>query len=276
MPDPDGRFPTLPPPQFVKPGRALVAWYSYGPPGGRPLVICHGLAASALQFASDAEYFAARGYRVMLPELRGHGRSGAPKNPDVKDFAIEALAADMRAVLGAANVRRADWVGNSLGGIVGLAMMRDRPECFRSFASFGTAYSMAAPRFPARFTPMLYRLFGRRLIAGLTARATTRDRQARRLIRHILMRFDPAILPAALTNLARYDLRDAALGFAGPILIIRGGRDEAVNRVLGPTLTAMRGRSNFTLVDLPEAGHCANLDATGATRAALLNHLKPC
>ena len=32
----------------------------------------------------------------------------------------------------------------------------------------------------------------------------------------------------------------------------------------------MRGRPNFTLVEMPEGGHCANLDATDQLRAELL------
>ena len=52
--------------------------------------------------------------------------------------------------------------------------------------------------------------------------------------------------------------------------MLRGARDRAVNAALGSTLSAMRGRPNFTLVELPTGGHCANLDATDAWREALL------
>ena len=52
--------------------------------------------------------------------------------------------------------------------------------------------------------------------------------------------------------------------------MLRGGRDPQINLVLGPTLRAMRGRPNFTLVEVPHGGHCANLDAPDQVRAELL------
>lgn len=55
------------------------------------------------------------------------------------------------------------------------------------------------------------------------------------------------------------------------MLLLRGGRDAAVNAALAPTLETMRDRSGFALADLPKGGHCANLDATNAWRAALLD-----
>jgi pimeloyl-ACP methyl ester carboxylesterase len=36
----------------------------------------------------------------------------------------------------------------------------------------------------------------------------------------------------------------------------------------------MRGRENFTLVDVKQAGHCAQLDAPEEVRGAILAHLE--
>jgi 3-oxoadipate enol-lactonase len=44
-----------------------IAYGDSGPVDGVPVVLCHGLAASGLQFAGDAQYFAALGYRVLVP-----------------------------------------------------------------------------------------------------------------------------------------------------------------------------------------------------------------
>ncbi|MEX0628664.1 MAG: alpha/beta fold hydrolase [Cucumibacter sp.] len=274
MPEARGALPTLPPPEFVETGGARIAFYDYGAPHGRPIVICHGLAANALQFAADAEFFAARGYRVLLPDLRGHGQSRAPMRATFTDFALKAMAGDLLAMLDAAGLERVDWVGNSLGGIVALAMIEQNAHRIRSFASFGTVYSMQTPRVFAGLAPLTYRIFGRRLVSWVAARATTRDPKARVLVEHILNTFDPGVLDPILTNLRSYDFREAARRFPGRMLMLRGGRDVAVNQGLGPTLEAMRGRANFTLVEVPKGGHCANLDATEAVRAALLAHLE--
>lgn len=264
----------LPSPQFIKPGRVRIAFYCIGPRNGVPLVICHGMSASALQFADDAEFFAAKGYRVILPDLRGHGRSGSLPNPRPADFAVSTMAADVVGVLDALNIRRYHWVGNSLGGIIGLSLMDAQAERMMSFASFGTLYTLKTPKWAVRMVPLGAGLFGTRFLAWLTARFTSRNPRVRKLIRYILRTRDPKALSPTLENLGSYDYREAALRYAGPILLIRGGRDRAVNQGLGPTLEAMEGRENFALVEVKRAGHCAQLDAPEEVRAAILEHLE--
>ena len=58
-----------------------LAWREIG--DGRPVVLLHGLMGSGALMASDgpARAIAARGYRVVLPDLRGHGNSGRPHDP---------------------------------------------------------------------------------------------------------------------------------------------------------------------------------------------------
>ncbi len=267
-------YAPLPSPQFIKPGRVRIAFYCIGPRNGVPLVICHGMSASALQFADDAAFFAAKGYRVILPDLRGHGRSGSPPDPRPADYAVSTMAADVVGVLDALNVRRYHWVGNSLGGIIGLALMDSQAERMMSFASFGTLYTLQTPKWAVRLVPLGAGLFGSRLLAWVTARFTSGNPRVRKLIRHILMTRDPQALAPTLENLGAYDYREAALRYAGPILLIRGGLDRAVNQGLAPTLKAMRGRENFTLVEVRKAGHCAQLDAPEEVRGAILVHLE--
>jgi pimeloyl-ACP methyl ester carboxylesterase len=55
--------------------------------------------------------------------------------------------------------------------------------------------------------------------------------------------------------------------------MIRGALDKAVNRALGPTLAAMEVQPNFELLDLPDAGHCANLDRPEKMREIILEFL---
>ncbi|HEV7277745.1 MAG TPA: alpha/beta fold hydrolase [Devosiaceae bacterium] len=241
-----------------------------GPRDGVPVVLCHGLAAAGEQLAADAAYFAGLGYRVLVPDLRGHGRSGKPPAMRREDFSIPRMADDMVAMLEQAGVGPVHWVGNSLGGILALQLLAGQAHRFRSLATFGTAYRLRLPRWGARVIPLSYALLGRRLNGRVTAQVTTREAAARPLIARLIRDFDPAVGRLVAENLTRYDLIDNAVRARLPILLLRGGRDGPVNRALRPTLAAMQGRENFRLVELPEGGHCANLDATAAWRAALL------
>jgi 3-oxoadipate enol-lactonase len=248
-----------------------IAYGDFGPRHGQPVVLCHGLAANGRQFIADAEYFAGEGYRVLVPNLRGHGVSERPQTCATADFTIDRLADDMVAMLDDAGVDSVDWVGNSLGGIVALGMMGTATHRFRSFASFGTSYRLALPAFIPGIFPVIYGLFGKGIVSGATARATTDQLDGRRLVTEMLRDFDPFTGQAVARNVRRYDLIDRAVGFDRPILMIRGGRDRAVNAALGKTLKAMEGRPNFRRVDIPTAAHCANLDAPAAIRETLVD-----
>lgn len=247
-----------------------IAYGEFGPRSGETVVLCHGLCASGRQFESDARYFAGLGYRVLVPDLRGHGRSGAPEGLSAAGFTIPRLAADMVAMLDDAGAATVNWVGNSLGGIVALAMLEAARDRFRTLATFGTSYRLALPAFVPQIFPLIYGLFGRGIVSGVTARITTDDVCGRTLVAEMLADFDPHAGQAVASNVRRYDLIDSALGFDRPILMIRGGRDRAVNAALGKTLRAMEGRENFTRVDVKTAAHCANLDAPQEVRQTLV------
>ncbi|HTJ58091.1 MAG TPA: alpha/beta hydrolase [Devosiaceae bacterium] len=247
-----------------------IAYGDFGPRHGQPVVLCHGLCASGRQFESDAAYFSGLGYRVLVPDLRGHGRSGAPADHDPEAFTIPRLARDMVAVLDHAEVETVDWVGNSLGGIVALGMVEGEAARFRSLATFGTSYRLTLPPFVPKIFPLIYRLFGRGIVSGVTAQVTTDSICGRALVAEMLKAFDPHAGQAVAQNVRRYDLIDSALHYEGPILMIRGGRDRAVNAALGRTLKAMEGRDNFKRVDLKAAAHCANLDAPEEVRQTLV------
>lgn len=241
-----------------------------GPAHGAPVLLCHGLGAAGLQFAADAEFLAGQGYRVIVPDLRGHGASGMPAAIGPAGFSPARLRADLLTMLDHAGMEHVHWVGNSLGGILGLGMAGDAPGRLASLTIFGTALALDLPSAGWLF-PALDHVPGRRLTAWLTARSTTRNRAARPLIATMLGQYDARAAAHIVDHIRHYDLSSAALGWTGPGLVLVGGRDAAVNRVLPRQLEALRTRPNWHIADLPEGGHCANLDATDDWRATLLN-----
>ncbi|RUT30364.1 alpha/beta hydrolase [Arsenicitalea aurantiaca] len=255
-----------------RPDGTRIAYEVLGPEDAtRTVVLVHGLAAAGAQFAADAMAFAARGNRVLVPDLRGHGRSTRPpSDPAAQDFTIPLMTADMEALLEAEANGPVHWVGNSLGGILGLHLLARAPRRFASFASFGTAHRLNLPRASAGSIGLAYRLFGPRLSGAITARFTTDNVAARPLVARLIAQFDPRVGMAIAQNVRRYDLLEAALGSTCPMLIIEGGRDRLVNLALARSLPQLRGRPNLTHVHLKEGGHCANLDAKDAWRSTLL------
>lgn len=236
---------------------------------GTPVVLCHGLAAGGAQLRADAAYFADRGYRVLVPDLRGHGRSGKPVPLDRETLSLTRLAQDLREMLDHADVGPVHWVGNSLGGILALMLLPEHEARFRTLATFGTSYRLDLPDFWAPLVPLAQGLMGKRLTGWIVAQGTTKNASARPIIRQLIEAFDPQVGLLLTRNLSHYDVIANGVAATVPILMLRGGEDRLINAALGPTLAAMAGRQNFTLVDVPAGGHCANLDAADVVRSEL-------
>ncbi len=247
-----------------------IAYDDLGPRDGVPVVLCHGLGAAGEQMHADAAFLAAQGYRVLVRDVRGHGRSGKPTPMMPEGFSIERMAEDQIAMLDHAAAGPVLWVGNSLGGIVALQMLDGHEHRFRTLATYGTSYALNLPPWTAGALPLVYRVFGAPLAGRLTGKTTTRNKDAQPLIAKLITAFDPEVGRLAAGQVSRYDLIGNAVAATLPILMARGKLDRAVNSALGSTLAAMQARANFTLVELPTGGHCANLDATDELRAALL------
>lgn len=84
---------------------------------GRPLVLLHGFTCSVEMHwleTGHAQRFADLGYRVVMPELRGHGESAAPRDADgyPKDVFID----DLLALIEDLELADYDLGGYSLGG----------------------------------------------------------------------------------------------------------------------------------------------------------------
>jgi len=97
--------------------------YEWGDPDA-PAVLClHGITAHGLRFRRLAEERLADRFRVLAPDLRGHGRS--EREPP---WTFDTFVEDVLETLDAAGVRSAAWVGHSFGGRLALEAAAAAPE----------------------------------------------------------------------------------------------------------------------------------------------------
>ncbi|TRW18226.1 alpha/beta fold hydrolase [Glacieibacterium frigidum] len=92
-----------------------LSWQEVG--AGRPVVLLHGLFSTGdtnwTKFG-QAKQLADAGFRVILPDLRGHGQSGAPH--DAAAYPPDVLAMDAAALVAHLGLTDYDLGGYSLGG----------------------------------------------------------------------------------------------------------------------------------------------------------------
>jgi pimeloyl-ACP methyl ester carboxylesterase len=90
---------------------------------GRPLVLLHGITGDVTTWLrrGHAEQIAARGYRVIMPEFRGHGASARPH--DAAAYPPDVLTDDSLALLEHLGLADYDLGGYSLGGRIVVRML---------------------------------------------------------------------------------------------------------------------------------------------------------
>ena len=95
---------------------------------GETLLLIHGMAGSSATWRAVIPELSKK-YRVVAPDLLGHGESAKPRG----DYSLGAFAASLRDLLDELGISRATVVGQSLGG--GVAMQftyQHRDYCQRS------------------------------------------------------------------------------------------------------------------------------------------------
>jgi epoxide hydrolase 4 len=97
-----------------------------GPKDGEPVVLLHGFPESSWAWRRQLGSLADAGRRVLVPDLRGYGRSDALTG--VGAYRLELLVDDVVAVADAAATKRIVLVGHDWGGIVAWAMAAWHPD----------------------------------------------------------------------------------------------------------------------------------------------------
>jgi pimeloyl-ACP methyl ester carboxylesterase len=109
---------------------------------GPPLVLLHGAFAGASSFAAQTPALAAAGFRVHVPERRGHAHT-----PDVAGpFTYEVMADDTIAYLDQEMDGAAHLVGWSDGAVVALLVAQRRPDLVHRMVLIGQYYNFEGRR----------------------------------------------------------------------------------------------------------------------------------
>lgn len=99
-------------------GGHRMAYWEWGDRSNPHVVVCvHGLSRQGRDFDTLARALCSR-VRVVCPDVAGRGRSDWLKNPD--GYQLPQYAADMLALLAQLRPVALDWVGTSMGGLIGM------------------------------------------------------------------------------------------------------------------------------------------------------------
>lgn len=218
-------------------------WYAaYG--SGPPAVLLHGGLGHSGNWGYQVPALVGRGYRAVVVDSRGHGRS----TRDARPFTYQLMASDVLAVMGALQLERAALVGWSDGAVVALTLAMQAPARAAGVFFFACNVDPSGVRELTEPNPLLDRCFKRH--TEDYARLSETPGQ--------FADFAEAVSRMQQTQ-PDYSARDLAQ-VRVPVTVVQSERDEFIlpehaeylaRSIPGAELVTLRGVSHFAPLQRP-------------------------
>jgi pimeloyl-ACP methyl ester carboxylesterase len=250
---------------------------------GEPVIFLHGFPETSHLWEEVMRSLATQGYRCLAPDQRGYSPSARPK--DVKQYAINELAADVIALADSVGFAKFHLVGHDWGAGCGWTVVQRYPERVQSWsalsiphlAAFETAKQTDAdqrrrswymgffqmPRLPEFLLGLAARGKSSSLWASSSAQEVS-DYQT------VFRSFEGR--KASLDwYRANRELPNQYGAVYLPTLLIWGNQDIAVGRA-GIEMTRQYMKGEYTLLEL-EAGHALVQEQFEQVNHAIYSHI---
>lgn len=116
---------------MIKIGRTNFHYTEY-PAAGLPVLMVHGFGSSTYSWEKAAPVLQKKGLHVYAIDMKGFGWSDKPRASDDVKYDPVTLMEEVRACMDAIGIKNVIYVGNSLGGAVGILMAMEHPEYISS------------------------------------------------------------------------------------------------------------------------------------------------
>ncbi|WP_245919671.1 alpha/beta fold hydrolase [Melittangium boletus] len=194
---------------------------------GTPVLLLHGLGSSGQDWELVAPRLAAH-HRVIIPDVRGHGRSGKPPGP----YGVPLFARDIAALCDRLGLERVHVVGLSMGGMMGFQLAVERPELVRSLTVVNSGPDMV-PRtmrmkllFATRL--LILKLLGPKTLARLIAPKLfpkPEHAELRARVEASIGANDPDAYQRATRGLVGWSVLDRLKDITCPVLVLASDHD---------------------------------------------------
>jgi 3-oxoadipate enol-lactonase len=203
---------------------------------GEPLLLLHGLMVSGAMFDPLVELLRDK-YRMLIPDLRGHGRSGDLAGP----YDVAGLAADLDIVLAEAHFDRSAVMGYSHGGAVAQQLARTRPAAISKLTlacTYACNVATLRERIEAGVLLTLLRLvspgtIGKLMIFASKPKATgaiALTREQAEWMQSLMAANRAPAMRGAVRGLITFDSRPWLKEITVPTLVVGGTHDMGVPR----------------------------------------------
>ncbi|MGI4791762.1 MAG: alpha/beta fold hydrolase [Janthinobacterium lividum] len=229
-------------------------WYaSYG--AGPPVVLLHGGLGHSGNWGYQVPALVKAGYRVVLIDSRGHGRSTRDERP----FSYELMASDVLAVMDFLHLKKATLAGWSDGACIALILGANAPGRIAGVFFFACNMDPSGTK-EFEFTPTIRRCFSRHTRDYALLSATPDQFEAFSDAVGLMMQTQP--------NYSAADLAQVSI----PVEIVQSKLDEFINLEHAEYLAQSIPGAELTI--LPNVSHFAPLQRPEQFNTVLLTFLR--
>jgi len=237
---------------YVEHDNARIWYATYG--SGSPVILLHGGLGHSGNWGYQIPALVRSGYRAVLIDSRGHGRSTRDQRP----FTYELMASDVLAVMDALHLEKAGLVGWSDGACTALILASNAPARVAGVFFFACNMDPSGTK-EIEFTPILKRCISRHMkdYAQLSATPDQFDEFSDAV--GLMQRTQP--------NYSAADLAQISV----PVAIVHSEHDEFIKREHAQYL--VRSIPNAEFIYLPGVSHFAPLQRPEQFNTATLAFL---
>jgi 3-oxoadipate enol-lactonase len=265
-----------------KNGNIDIHYELHGPldDANRPwIVFSHSLACASEMWRPQIAEFAGD-YRVLTFDTRGHGRSSAPAAAaDYANYHFDALVSDVATLLDALKIEKPDFVGLSMGGMLGQAFAIKHPGRLKSLTiadsvcewPAGSAETFASRVEQARQGGMKAVLQGSldRWFTAPYRQSNTAEIDA---IAQMILTTKVDGYAGCSYSIPRINFTKELAGIKAPILVMTGRHDPATTVALAEQIHEASPGSILEIIE--GAAHLSNVENPKAFNGAIRRFLQ--
>jgi 3-oxoadipate enol-lactonase len=241
-----------------------------GDEGAPALILSNSLGTDLGMWEPQLAAFS-RHFRVVRYDRRGHGKSGVTAPP----YTMEMLGRDVLAIMDGLNIKKANWCGLSMGGMVGQWLGAKAPERFERLVLCNTSCFYAdkdswndriATVKKNGVAPLAAAVAGRWFTEGFIAREPATVERLRKMVEAT----SPEGYIGCCDAIRAMDHRELLGKIKAPTLVIAGKHDMATPVMNGEFIRDNIPGAKMTVLD---AAHISNVEQAEKFTAEVLGFL---
>jgi 3-oxoadipate enol-lactonase len=211
-------------------------------------------------------------FRVVRYDRRGHGKSGAPKGP----YNMERLGRDVLAIADALKIKKFNWCGLSMGGMVGQWLGANAPERIEKLILSNTNLYYEDKTFWNNRIKAVQESGLEPLVASNMERWFTKhfrdsEPQAMERMKAMFLATNTVGYVACCEAVRDMDFRASNPSISAPTLVIVGAQDAATPPSAGEAIAKQIKGAKVASI---EAAHIANVEQPQQYTETVLNFLR--